>query len=202
MQQLKNVILHVLGSLKTLKHKNVRRFRNYSINSAWASEQLFNGISKDSRLNFCCRLVTFFETSVEKNEKKRFSKHEKGKIRILERSFCISFKSGKTTITVGGRTSPTQPGRLRTISNRCRTHHVVEPRRRLRPVPSSNWVIIILYYAIYGSTQAHKYKKAKIHLKYDLKYKKDMNTNIKAHSSARWATPHATQPTGNWSALN
>jgi len=45
--------------------------------------------------------------------------------------------------------------------------------------------IIILYYAIYGSTQAHKYKKAKIHLKYDLKYKKDINTNIKAHRSAR-----------------
>jgi len=48
--------------------------------------------------------------------------------------------------------------------------------------------IIILYYAIYGSTQAHKHtntKKAKIHLKYDLKYKKDINTNIKAHSSAR-----------------
>ena len=44
-------------------------------------------------------------------------------------------------------------------------------------------LIIILYYAIYGST--HKYKKAKIRLKYNLKYKKDMNTNIKAHSSAR-----------------
>ena len=29
-------------------------------------------------------------------------------------------------------------------------------------------IIIILYYAIYGST--HKYKKAKIHLKYNLKY--------------------------------
>ena len=42
--------------------------------------------------------------------------------------------------------------------------------------------IIILYYAIYGSTQIQK---AKIHLKYDLKYKKDINTNIKAHSSAR-----------------
>ena len=53
-------------------------------------------------------------------------------------------------------------------------------------------IIIILYYAIYGST--HKYKKAKIHLKYNLKYKNDMNTNIKAHSSARWATPHATEP--------
>jgi len=38
-----------------------------------------------------------------------------------------------------------------------------------------------LYYAMYGSTQAHKYKKAKIHLK----YKKGINTNIKAHSSAR-----------------
>ena len=37
-------------------------------------------------------------------------------------------------------------------------------------------IIIILYYAIYGST--HKYKKAKIHLKYNLKYKNDMNTNI------------------------
>ena len=45
-----------------------------------------------------------------------------------------------------------------------------------------NIIIIILYYAIYGSTQAHKNKKAKIHLKYDLKYKKDMNTNIKAWS--------------------
>jgi len=42
---------------------------------------------------------------------------------------------------------------------------------------------IILYYAIYGST--HKYKKAKIHLKYNVKYKKDMNTNMKALSSAR-----------------
>jgi len=49
----------------------------------------------------------------------------------------------------------------------------------------NQWIIIILYYAIYGSTQAYKYKKAKIHLKYDLKYKKDMNTNIKAHRSAR-----------------
>ena len=49
--------------------------------------------------------------------------------------------------------------------------------------------IIILYYAIYA---AHKYKKAKIYLKYDLIYKKGMNANIKAHSSARWATPHAT----------
>jgi len=45
-------------------------------------------------------------------------------------------------------------------------------------------LFFILYYAIYGSTQAHKYKKAKIHLKYDLKYKKGMNTNIKAHSSS------------------
>jgi len=45
-------------------------------------------------------------------------------------------------------------------------------------------IIIILYYAIYGSTQAHKYEKAKIHLKYDLKYKKDINTNIKAHGSS------------------
>jgi len=43
--------------------------------------------------------------------------------------------------------------------------------------------IIILYYAVYGST--HKYKKGKIRLKYNLKYKKDMNTNIKALSSAR-----------------
>jgi len=46
-------------------------------------------------------------------------------------------------------------------------------------------LLFFLYYAIYGSTQAHKYKKAKIHLKYDLKYKKDINTNIKAHNSAR-----------------
>ena len=52
--------------------------------------------------------------------------------------------------------------------------------RQLYDLHIKSIIIIILYYAIYGST--HKYKKAKIHLKYNLKYKNDMNTNIKAHS--------------------
>ena len=41
-------------------------------------------------------------------------------------------------------------------------------------------IIIILYYAIYGSTRIQK--KLKIHLKYDLKYKKDMNTMLSVWS--------------------
>ena len=50
------------------------------------------------------------------------------------------------------------------------------------------------YYSFFTTpytAAAHKHtntKKAKIHLKYDLKYKKDMNTNIKAHSSARYSS--------------
>jgi len=49
-------------------------------------------------------------------------------------------------------------------------------------------VTLLLLFFITPYTAAHKHtntKKAKIHLKYDLKYKKDINTNIKAHSSAR-----------------
>jgi len=49
-------------------------------------------------------------------------------------------------------------------------------------------ILLFFYYSfITPYTAAHKHtstqiqKKAKIHLKYDLKYKKDINTNIKAH---------------------
>jgi len=42
-------------------------------------------------------------------------------------------------------------------------------------------ILLLRHIRQHTSTQAHKYKKAKIHLKYDLKYKKDINTNIKAH---------------------
>jgi len=44
--------------------------------------------------------------------------------------------------------------------------------------------LLLLLFFITPYKAAHKYKKAKIHLKYDLKYKKDINTNIKAHSSS------------------
>ena len=40
----------------------------------------------------------------------------------------------------------------------------------------------LLLFFITPYTAAHKYKKVKIHLKYDLKYKKDINTNTAAHA--------------------
>jgi len=68
----------------------------------------------------------------------------------------------------------------------CNSRHFAVEVRRSTHTIANVWsfsviIIIILYYAIYGSTQAHEYKKAKMHMKYDLKY----ITDIKAHSSAR-----------------
>jgi len=50
---------------------------------------------------------------------------------------------------------------------------------------NNNYYYYSLLRHIRQHTSTQIQKKAKIHLKYDLKYKKDMNTNIKSHSSAR-----------------
>jgi len=72
---------------------------------------------------------------------------------------------------------------MRRVNRNVANCHATVQKLLIRQVLTKSMVLLLFFITPY--TAAHKYKKAKIHLKNDLKYKKNMHTNIKAHSSAR-----------------